>query len=89
MELPGGIEEEDFDVDTFGTPEELITTSVDVSAYLERKRQAMAAHASQISETSFFLTMPPEVFNRAFGTEWYIRRGVVPAADGTKETSLV
>ena len=45
----------------------------------------MAAHASQISETSFFLAMPREFFQRAFGTEWYIRRGAPP---GTSETSL-
>jgi hypothetical protein len=36
----------------------------------------MKAHASQISETSFFLAMPPEQFEHAFGSEWFIRRGV-------------
>jgi LmbE family N-acetylglucosaminyl deacetylase len=78
VELPGGLQDQDFDVDTFGTPEDLITTSVDVSAYLERKRQAMAAHASQISETSFFLAMPPDMFAMAWGTEWFVLRGATP-----------
>jgi LmbE family N-acetylglucosaminyl deacetylase len=59
----------------FGVREEQLTTEVDVSNYIDRKRAAMAAHASQISESSFFLTMPREFFARAFGTEWFIRRG--------------
>jgi LmbE family N-acetylglucosaminyl deacetylase len=75
VELPGGLSESDFDVDAFGTPEEEITTSIDVSDYLDRKRAAMAAHASQISDTSYFLAMPPDMFAMAFGTEWFILRG--------------
>jgi hypothetical protein len=35
----------------------------------------MEAHASQISETSFFLSMPPEAFAAVWGTEWFIRVG--------------
>ena len=38
----------------------------------------MAAHASQISETSFFLAMPPDLFAAAFGTEWYTLHGAEP-----------
>ena len=66
--------------------EELITTTVDVSAYLDVKRRAMAAHASQIGETSFFLAMPPDAFAASFGWEWFIRRG---APAGTTETALL
>ena len=73
IELPGDIESEDFD--SLGVPEDQITTAVDVTGYLDRKRAAMAAHASQISETSFFLAMQPEQFAQAFGTEWFIRQG--------------
>ena len=39
---------------------------------VERKKEAMVAHASQIAPDSFFLAMPQEAFERAFGTEWYI-----------------
>ena len=63
--------------------EEQITTAVDVTDYIDRKRAAMAAHASQISESSFFLAMPREFFARAFGTEWFIRRGAPPASTST------
>ena len=71
-----------------GTPEEELTTSVDVSAFLDRKRESMAAHKSQISDTSFFMQMPPEAYQTAFGTEWY--RRAMPVADqpGIVETWL-
>lgn len=62
-------------IDNLGVSEERITTAVDVTAFLDRKRRAMEAHASQISETSFFLSMPPEAFEAVWGTEWYIRVG--------------
>jgi LmbE family N-acetylglucosaminyl deacetylase len=69
----------------FGSPEELITTAVDVSAYATYKRQAMRAHASQIGEQSFFLAMPDETFAVAFGTEYFIRVGAPP---GISESDL-
>ena len=59
-----------------GVPEEELTTRVDVRDHLDLKRAAMRAHASQISETSFFLALPDDAFARAFGTEWFIHRGV-------------
>jgi LmbE family N-acetylglucosaminyl deacetylase len=65
-------------LDTLGVPEERITTTVDVRPWLARKRASMAAHASQISETSFFLAMAPERFEIGFGQEWFIRFGAAP-----------
>jgi hypothetical protein len=41
----------------------------------------MAAHASQISETSWLMLMPPEAFAAAFGREWFIHRGVPPGVN--------
>jgi LmbE family N-acetylglucosaminyl deacetylase len=72
--------------ENFGKPESVITAAVDVSAYLEPKRAAMRAHASQISEQSFFLAMPAEAFTYGFGTEWFIRGGEGP---GITETDLM
>jgi LmbE family N-acetylglucosaminyl deacetylase len=69
----------------FGKPEAEITTKVDVSGYADHKRRAMRAHASQISEQSFFLALPHEAFEHAFGTEWFIREGQGP---GITETDL-
>ena len=62
-------------VDNLGVGEDRITTAVDVSAFLDHKRRAMEAHGSQISETSFFLSMAPEAFAAVWGTEWFIRVG--------------
>ena len=59
----------------FGTPEEGITHAIDVTAVLDVKRTAMAAHASQVAADSFFLTLPDEAFAAAFGTEWFILPG--------------
>ena len=59
----------------FGVPDEAITTVVDVGDFLDRKRAAIAAHASQVHDTGPFLAMAPEMFRAALGTEFYIRRG--------------
>jgi len=42
----------------------------------------MQAHASQISEDSFFLSMPDEVFSIVWGREWYIRVRPAPEHSG-------
>jgi LmbE family N-acetylglucosaminyl deacetylase len=89
-ERPGALAQGDdapdpSDFDEMGSPESEITTTVDVRAFVEHKRAAMRAHASQISESSFFLTMPDEAFREAFGWEWFIRRDRRPA---TPETDL-
>jgi len=82
VEMPENLDVGGFDL---GVGEERITTTVDVRPWLATKRAAMAAHASQISETSFFLSMAPEMFEGAFGQEWFIRAG---APAGTVETDL-
>ena len=81
-----GVEVPDVENGGFGKPEEEITAAVDVSRCLEHKRRAMRAHASQISEQSFFLAMPDESFRFAFGTEWFIRADQGP---GITETDLM
>ncbi|PPK70617.1 PIG-L family deacetylase [Actinokineospora auranticolor] len=74
---------EDFEI---GKPEAELTGRVDVRAYLSAKRAAMRAHASQISEDSFFLAIPDEAFAGSFGTEWFIRAGQGP---GITETDIM
>ena len=74
------------EAEEWGKPESAITAAVDVTPYLDAKRQAMRAHASQISESSFFLAMPEESFQYGFGTEWFIREGQGP---GITETDLM
>jgi LmbE family N-acetylglucosaminyl deacetylase len=80
------VEMPDIEEANIGKPEAEITAAVDVSGYATYKRQAMRAHASQISDQSFFLAMPDEAFGYAFGTEWFIRVGQGP---GVTETDLM
>ncbi len=64
------------DGNPFGSPEAEITLRVDVRSYVARKREAIRCHASQVTDTTMFLTMPDDVFAMAFGTEWFIEGGV-------------
>ena len=54
-----------------GTPDELVTTRVDVHDYVERKREAFRAHLSQNDPNSWFATMQDKIYQLAFGTEYF------------------
>jgi LmbE family N-acetylglucosaminyl deacetylase len=56
----------------FGTPDELITTTVDCTAVSARKYASLAAHASQ-SDNIFFLRMGEELFGTIMGNESFVR----------------
>jgi LmbE family N-acetylglucosaminyl deacetylase len=56
----------------FGSPDEQVTTVVDVTAYLDRKRAALKAHRSQIGEESFFLNTPDDLSALFFGQEEFV-----------------
>ena len=78
--------EQNTDMRIEGTPDELITTQVDVSAFVERKRKAFEAHTSQNDPNSWFTKIPDDAYRTAFGTEWYqLARGkpgsALPEAD--------
>ena len=82
VSLPGDLRPEDFDI---GVDAERITTTVDVVDLVDVKQKAMRCHASQISESSFFLSLPMEFFKITFGRESYI---LVGAPSGTVETDV-
>ena len=65
----------------FGVPDELVTTVVDVSGYSDRKRQALAAHASQ-SEHFFFTHLPQDVITVALSRECFTLRSAPPGMAG-------
>lgn len=75
-------QEDDWDPDRpmddgnpMGTPEAEIHWQVDVTGLIERKRAALAAHASQTSDVGMMLAMPPEVFTAVFGYEHFLEPG--------------
>ncbi len=80
-----GDEEEAFDPNgpaddgnPFGMSEAELTHEVDVSDYVGAKRNAIASHRSQVTDTGFFLSMPEEMFANGFRREWFIERGREP-----------
>ena len=82
--------DDDWDVDgpaddgnPMGSTEDEITLKVDVTAFTAQKRAAMRCHASQLSDTSFFLSMDDDRFTLAFGAEWFIEPAVhAPMREG-------
>lgn len=87
FELPPEFSPTTFD-DWF-LPSDELTHAVDVTAFLDKKRAAMEAHASQATggegprSMELFLSLPEEYFALAFGTEWFVDRRRPPgiAAD--------
>ena len=55
-----------------GSPDELVATTLDVTAFASRKQQAIATHASQI-DNSDLVAMESRMFMALFGTEYYQR----------------
>ena len=72
------------DGNPMGTPESEITLGVDVTEFIAQKRAALTAHRSQVSDQSFFLQMPPEMFAHAFGREWFIEHDRSPEPGGPR-----
>jgi N-acetyl-1-D-myo-inositol-2-amino-2-deoxy-alpha-D-glucopyranoside deacetylase len=64
-------QEQEGSIQIAGTPDELITTQVDVSDYVDRKREAFSAHVTQNDPNSWFTTMADQIYRLAFGTEYY------------------
>jgi LmbE family N-acetylglucosaminyl deacetylase len=70
----------------FGTPDDEVSAWIDCSGVVEKKRQALAAHASQ-TEATFFMKIAPERFVTMFSTEAYVRHFDTTGAP-TPETDL-
>jgi LmbE family N-acetylglucosaminyl deacetylase len=58
-----------------------ISHRIDVSGFLDAKRAAMRAHASQagggstVRTLAFLLRLPRPLYRRVFGTEWFVEVG--------------
>lgn len=74
----------DADTAQLGTPDELLTTEVDVAAHRAEREKAMRIHASQ---TSPFEGLPEEL-RAGFLDTVHARRVVPPWPGGPRETSL-
>lgn len=56
-----------------GTPDDMVTTWVDVRDHLETKLTALRAHRTQIPPDWFMLTIPDEMKPEVLGTETFVR----------------
>ena len=63
------------DGNPFGSLESEISLMVDVRQYAARKKESVKCHASQVTDSSFFLSMPEDAFVESFGWEWFITPG--------------
>ena len=69
IELPQGLAQ------IAGTPDDEITTVVDVSTVLDRKLAACVAHRSQMHPGLALATMAAQIFETAFGVERFVLVG--------------
>ncbi len=65
-------EEGDADRPEMGSADDEIGAVIDVSEFVDTKRSALEAHASQTAG-SFFFQMPEEMFREVFTNEWFVR----------------
>jgi len=76
IDFPGGDADGDpgapVERPAMGTPDETITSSVDVHAYTRTKLASLAAHGSQ-ADNSFFLGLDEVLYDRFFGVESFVR----------------
>ena len=77
--------------DEFGRPDAEVTTRVDVSAYVDRKRGSMECHRTQRQDMGWLLELPEELAARVLNTESYVLRWLdgddVPSTH--RETSVL
>jgi LmbE family N-acetylglucosaminyl deacetylase len=78
---------DDFDIEQYGLPDAEITASIDISEFAPLKKQALAAHRSQIPSDFFYLSIPDDALVRHSGTEYFVRVHP-PASDGEFEDDL-
>lgn len=68
----------------FGTPDEDVTTTIDVAAYADHKCKALEAHSSQ-GENMFFLLLPRDVQHVVFSQEHFVLRNSDVAVSGRED----
>jgi len=76
-----------FNPSFMGTPDDQITTVIDIRDFLSQKMEALACHRSQFSPDSFFRRFPDEMREEALGFEHFVCVRGCAGLNG-KETSL-
>ncbi len=71
----------------WGTAKKDATAAIDVSAYVEVQREALACYRTQIAQDSWWLQMPLDIRKVAFGTAYFVRLSP-PPGPGEKDADL-
>jgi LmbE family N-acetylglucosaminyl deacetylase len=90
-QVEDAIEEGERPPDDFGTPDALVTTRVDVSGHVDRKRRSMECHRTQRQDFGWLLELPADLASEAMSTEFYVlrRRRSSPVPEGYREDWLL
>lgn len=71
------------EIERVGTPDELVTTAVDVGPFVDRKFDALEAHRTQYGTTERWLQIPGELRGEAMGVEHFVLvRTTLPRPEG-------
>lgn len=89
MGEPTPLDRPDFDPNKVGTPDELITTQVDIRPYLARKVDALRCHRSQVSPDWWYFRLPSDQLLQYFGREFFVRVASHVAVNGTEDDLFV
>jgi LmbE family N-acetylglucosaminyl deacetylase len=61
------------EVKEIGVPDERVTTRIDIRAYVDTKRKALARHGSQIGPDHFLSQAPPQLLDELWAYEFFER----------------
>jgi mycothiol S-conjugate amidase len=86
--FPSPLDRPDFTIEQFTVPEAQVTTTIDVGAYVDRKREALRVHRTQIAADGPFLSMPDELVRELNDREFFTllaSRVPLPPRDGLED----
>ena len=72
------------EVETIGSPDEDVTTTVDVTAYVAIKTDSLARHRTQMDPNGAFAQLPDDLMNEMMSTEYFtlaVSQGEQPGFD--------
>ncbi|MCH8350869.1 MAG: PIG-L family deacetylase [Chloroflexi bacterium] len=69
------------DADSIGTPDDLVTTTLDVGEFVETKIASLKCHRTQIDPEGFFTRLPKDVMRELMSTEYF----TLALAQGSEE----
>ena len=78
------------EVDKIGSPDEAVTTTVDVSSAIDVKIDSLACHRTQMNPDGPFAQLPPELMRGIMSSEYFtlaLSQGRLAGSDPLAELS--